>query len=425
MTLAFLASRKGYLKVMGCLIQAALDRGHRVVLLRDPGQEKPGEKTTPADFEWWPRAELADYPWGAPLLPVLEAQGIRDLVGPSLYLVLKGMKRLEEVPDLKRRGIRFYSVDYGFETATSDPEGYRVIDVTFYQSEFQRSKVHWQEPRFKDWDGDFAVLRREKVDLESRSYVSGSTMLDQRALVRDPAAVRRNYKIAADRPVVLFMSMKIDVERQTLLGDRRLLWGWGPAPARAAMALAVGRARLVREIMAGNPYRGLADAVHAFCRRSGAALVVKSREKNRDPGFIRDMADVLVERDDEVFPYSSIQLMAIADLCIHFQSGAVLEAASCGVPSLSVKVPPPFPRDNPAFEELWDAKPRSFQNWEGIVWSADLHGAARLLADRKLHDFAVQPEARRDYVERYVGFGDTRSSERVLDVIERQAAREG
>jgi hypothetical protein len=191
------------------------------------------------------------------------------------------------------------------------------------------------------------------------------------------------------------------------------------------MARAVGRARLVPEIMAGNPHRDLAKAVQGFCRRNRAVLVVKSREKNRDPRFIWRMADVLVKSDDEVFPYSSIQLMAIADLCIHFQSGAVLEAAFCGVPSLSVKVPPPFPRDNPAFEELWDAKPHSFQNWEGIVWSADLHAAAALLARRTLDNFAVQPAARRDYIERYIGFGDTRSSERVLEVIERRAARAG
>ena len=37
MRIAFLASRKGYLKVMGALIQAAIDRGHEAILLSDPG----------------------------------------------------------------------------------------------------------------------------------------------------------------------------------------------------------------------------------------------------------------------------------------------------------------------------------------------------------------------------------------------------
>lgn len=433
MTLAFLASRKGYLKVMGSLIQAALDRGHRVVLLRDPRQEKPGEATTASDFQWWPRAELVDYPWGAPLLPVLEAHGIRDLVGPSLYLLLKGMERLEEVPDLKRRGIRLYSVDYGFETATSDPEGYRVIDVTFYQSEFQRSKVHWQEPHFRGWKGDFAVLRREKVDLESRSYVSGSTMLDQRALI-DPAAVRSKHRLPADRPVVLFMSLKMAVPEPW----RAIVWG-SSLRASVKALITAGRERpaatlrLVPKIargfcdrlLRGNGYRRLLEAVQHFCEANGAQLVIKSREKNEDPSFLRDFTPYVIKRDDGVFPYDSIELMAISDLCIHFQSGAVLEAASSGVPSLSIKVPLPFDRDNPAYKELWDAEPHSFQNWDGVVWSADLRRAAALLAERKLGDLAVQAEARRDYVERYVGFDDTNSSERVLEVIERRAAHAG
>ena len=46
MRIAFLASRKGYLKVMGSLIQAAIERGHEALLLTDPGERKPGEATT-------------------------------------------------------------------------------------------------------------------------------------------------------------------------------------------------------------------------------------------------------------------------------------------------------------------------------------------------------------------------------------------
>jgi len=432
MTLAFLASRKGYLKVMGSLIQAALDRGHRVVLLRDPGQDKPGEATTASDFQWWPRAELVDYPWGAPLLPVLEAHGITDLVGPSLYLVLKGMKRLKEVPDLKRRGIRLYSVDYGFETATSDPEGYRVIDVTFYQSEFQRSDVHWREPRFKEWDGDFRVLRREKVNLKSHSEVSGSTMLDQRVLI-DPAAVRSKHGLPGDRPVVLFMSLKMAVPEPW----RAVVWGDSLRVAARAVVASVRKRPLATlrlvprmagglgdRLQNGNGYRRLLASVQHFCDVNGAVLVIKSREKNQDPPFLRDFTRYVIDKDDGVFPYDSLELMAISNLCIHFQSGAVLEAAFCGVPSLSIRVPLPFGRDNPAYKELWDAEPHSFQNWDGVVWSTDPRGAVALLAERKLGDFAVQPGARRDYVVRYVGFDDTRSSERVLDVIGR-AAREG
>lgn len=416
MIIAFLASRKGYLKVMGSLIQAALDRGHRVVLLADPAQRKPGEATTEEDFRAWPGATVTSYPWGAELGPVLAAHRVGALVGPSLHWVLASMGRLPEAEGIARGGVRLYSVDYVFETVTSDPAGYRLIDVTFYQSAFQR-ELHWRQPRYRDWAADFGALRSE-LDLERRSAVCGSTMLDQRALLGDRAALRRQWGLPVEGPVVLFMSLKMDAGE----GDRRYRWGGAPSLARAALALGRGRPALARDALRANPYRALAQAVRAFCRRHRASLVVKSREKNRDPGFVRGMADRLVERDDQVYPYTSIQLMALSDLCIHFQSGAVMEAAFCGVPSLSVKIPPPYDRDLPAYQETWGARPGSMQNWPGVVRSAGLEEAPAVLAGWKREDWTMEAAARRAYVERYVGFDDTASSGRVLDVIERTGA---
>ena len=74
MTLAFLVYRKGTFKVIGCLIQVALDRGHRVVLLRDPGLGKRGEEVTDADLAAWPGARVAEHSGREPLLSALRAQ---------------------------------------------------------------------------------------------------------------------------------------------------------------------------------------------------------------------------------------------------------------------------------------------------------------------------------------------------------------
>jgi hypothetical protein len=412
--IAFLAGRKGYLKVMGSLIQAAVDRRHPVVLLRDPTERKPGEATTDADLRPWPGARVVVHRRGEPLLPVLRGEGVQALVGPSLYHALQGTS--SELPQMRGSGVRLYSVDYAFETLTSDPDAYRVLDRTFYMSEFQR-RLHWDVLRDR-----FARVARE-VSLEARSAVSGSTMLDQLALVNDRAAVRRKYGLPADRPVVLFMSLKMDV------GDgprrdrhRKYVWGSGSVLTGIAKATAYAQFDLIPDIWRGNDYRALAESVRDFCRRNGAALVVKSRAKNRDPGFLRGLADVFVERDEDVFPYASMELMAVADLCVHFQSGAVLEAAFCGVPSLSVKVMPPYdPAELPGYQETWGGAPGSLQNFAGIVWSTDPKGARPLLEGRALGDFKVDPEARHAYVEKYLGYDDTRSSQRVLDAIEQDA----
>ena len=409
MRIAFVASRKGYLKVMGSLIQAAVDRGHEALLVVDPGERKVGEAVTAGDLGRWPRARVLVHHRGAPLGPLLIGAGATALVGPSLPVVLASMGLEAEIPAMRTGGVRLYSIDYILDALNGRPEAYRVIDRTFYTSEYER-RLHWTilAERFEPV--------RQDVDVVARSAVCGSPMLDQLELV-DRAAVRRRLGVAPDRPIVLFMSLKMAVPEPW----RRHVWGGGPMLARTVLAIARGHARLVPEIWRGNGYRALIEAVRGFCRRNGAFLVVKSRAKNHDPRFLSKVADVFVERDDDVFPYTSIQLMAVADLCIHFQSGAVLEAAMAGVPSISVTVPQSHLHDYPAFPEVFGTSPGCLQNFPGIVWSTPHDRARELLGGRALADFRPDPAARRVYVERYLGFDDRQSSRRVLDVIEADA----
>jgi hypothetical protein len=311
-----------------------------------------------------------------------------------------------EAPALRAAGIRLYSVDYVFDTVASAPEGYRVVDVTCYMSEHQR-QVHWRVQREA-----FAAIGSE-AELRRRSAVVGSTMLDQFALV-DRAAVRRKYGLAPDRPVVLLMSLKMAVPEPL----RRLAWAGGWRGWRAAKALATGHRALVPAILRGNGYLALAEALRGFSRRAGASFVVKSRAKNADPRFLTRRADLFIERDEDVFPYTSIELVAIADLCVHFQSGAVLEAALAGVPSLSIRVPQTHLEGYASFQEVFGAKPGSMQNFPGLVWSMDAAEATRRLATAALADFQVDGAARRRYIETFLGFDDAQSSGRLLDVIE-------
>ncbi len=406
MTLGFLVLRKGFLKVIGATIQAALERGHEAVLIWDPVEPKPGEAVTEADLSAWPRATRLRWARRQPLLPLLQAATIEALIAPSLHYVLKASVRDEGIAEIRRAGIGLYSVDYVFETVTSAPEGYRVIDITFYMSEFQRELHH------RLFAAEFAGLGSE-IELASRSVISGSTMLDQLAVVDRPA-IRKRYGIGPDQPVVLFMSLKMAVPDTW----RQLLWGPGARGWRALKALATGHGRWVPEILRGNGYAALGAALAGFCKRTGAALVVKSREKNADPRFLRRIADVFLY-DEAVYPYTSIELMSIADLCVHFQSGAVLEAAFVGVPSLSIAVSQEHLRQYSSFNEVYGGRPGSLQNFPGVVWRADPTGAIDRLRGASLGDFRIDADAHRRYVDKFLGFADTGSSVRVLTAIER------
>jgi len=103
--IAFLASRKGYLKVMGSLIQAAIERGHEALLLTDPGERKPGEATTPEDLAHWPRARVLPIQRGASLVAPLTGARAEALVGPSLHFVLASMGPEGDISAMRAAGV--------------------------------------------------------------------------------------------------------------------------------------------------------------------------------------------------------------------------------------------------------------------------------------------------------------------------------
>jgi len=393
---------------MGSLIQVAVKDGHPVLLLWDRSERKPGEAVVEDDFRPWRHAvRIVSHERGTPLVPVLTAHAVDVVIGPTLYLWIRTAHMEADVAAARRAGIRFCSIDYAFETVNLAAESYRIVDITFYMSDFQR-ELHWRLMR-----DDFDALQ---ADLATRSAVCGSSMLDQLAEV-DRQAVRRRYGLPATTPLVLLMSLKMAVPDPW----RRFVWGGGPAWWRALGARVSGHGEFVPEILSGNGYAALMSSLKRFCGRTGAVLVVKSREKNRDPRFVRRAADLFVPHDADVFPYTSMQLMAIADLCIHFQSGAVFEAAFTGVPSVSIKVAQSHIAATPGFESFYGGAVGSPQNFPGVVWPVEHDGVTTFFESKSLGDFVIDASARRDYVEKFLGFDDTVSSRRILDVIRRES----
>ena len=70
-------------------------------------------------------------------------------------------------------------------------------------------------------------------------------------------------------------------------------------------------------------------------------------------------------------------------------------------------------------DEIFGGREGTLQNFAGVVWGVGYAEAPGRLRGRTLADFKIDPEARRRYLERFVGGDDGRSSHRVLDVIER------
>lgn len=165
-------------------------------------------------------------------------------------------------------------------------------------------------------------------------------------------------------------------------------------------------------------YRHLVRALRRCADRLDAEFVVKTRVKHHDPWWLAGSADRVVT-DTALWPYSAAEVIRAAAYVVHFQSGAALEAAFAGVPQLSVRLPHPHLRQYPGHHEQYVASP-GMQDWPGVVPAIGWETAVGYLDDLAALP-RVDAAARAAYVERFLGFDDSRTSARILDLVERGA----
>jgi len=163
-------------------------------------------------------------------------------------------------------------------------------------------------------------------------------------------------------------------------------------------------------------YVALVHALQRYCRAMGWDLVIKTREKNRDPWWLAGLADrVVLDRD--LWPYTSVRWVRHAALVVHFQSGAALEAAVAGVPQVSVHLPHPHLAHYPAHREVYWSSP-GMQDWPGVVLGLGWETAIGVIDE--INPWRVNDAERATYVAKFLGFDDGRTASRILDLVEGQ-----
>ena len=353
MILAFPMWRKGFAKPCGSVIDEALRRKHTVHLWW-ADVDKPGERVDVRDLDrLWPRAALCEN------RPRCDA-----IIGDPSVGEMPGLPAAPK-----------YALDFVWEQRMRKP----MPGVTrCWATEDQLETFGGVET----WASEFGRIRK----IRDRDPVIGMTALDALPLV-DPAAVRAKYNLG-DRPILLLFALKFGGVNHLW---RQTTYRWWH-------------------------YMKLLRAIRAYCDRHGYALVVKTREKNHDPAFVRDLADRVIG-DESLWPYTSAELVRVAALAIHFQSGAVFECAAARVPQLSIAMPQPHLAHLGGHDVFFSTAPRSLQHWPGVVQSVGWQDAAYLFAHGRVWDTTIGYE-RMAYADRFVGPLDGKSAVRVLDMIE-------
>ena len=400
MKLALLILRKNYYRLLGPVVEEALRRGHAVQCWHDWTGPRRGGKAY-------------EFPDTAPTFRA----------GSATVL---GYSSREELAERWRRDppdavVSIDPPDSDLRAATKAPWLWLqcAADILFQAA----------PPGLLDADAVGVYSRHWRMlieqrfagsgigpELEKKGIVVGAPELDTVHTI-DPDEVRRRLDLPAGRPIVLYLPFPLRSNiptpwlRHVHTPATRIEQGMRTIVAR--------RWEYWPHVVKGWNDRGLVDAARAFCDRHGALLVMKSRHKDPFPRYALSVADRTFY-DLSHHPPTILELLSVASLCVHFYSTAVMEAVYAGVPSLCLA--PRAEELGPAsygFDFVHNGDEGGLYNAPGVAYWRPLVSAFEGLREWTLDDFPVVPEARRRYVERFLGFDDGRSGARLLDALER------
>lgn len=367
MRLVFQGWRRGHYKVTGSVIDESFRRGHEVLLMHGKAG-KPGEDVTcEALAARWPQA--------------LIVSGVGHHL-PAATAILGDPSVGDACSFPACPNVPVYALDFVWEQRmrSAIPGVTRCWATEYHRARFGRSATMVSACNPGTW------VRRGDVDPDTADGpVTGMTALDALPLV-DPETVRKKYGL--DRPAVLLFSLKLGVPH---------LWR--------------------KTVFRHWHYPAILHAIRDYCDNTGRLLVVKTRQKNHDPNLVHRLADRVIG-DESLWPYTSAELLRVADLAIHFQSGAVFEAVAAGVPQLSIRIPQPHLVHFPGHDLFFGHAPSTVQAWPHVVWSLDYRDVAGYLGTFVTSPTVDEMERQR-YAERYIGPLDGKSASRVLDMVER------
>ena len=395
----FVVERKNYYRVMGPVVDAALRRGYAVECWHDWAQPRWGTKAS--EFPDWTPA----FRHGAPT--VTPYQGAADLRARLVAAPPDAVIALAPPPGPVPA--RWIGLQYMTNLVSSfGPAGFAACDAVAGYSPF------WLDQAL-DYLRAAGSLGGERAagDMSARFVPVGVPEMDVVDAI-DPAEARERLGLPADRPVVLYLPYPVKSNPPTFW--LRHVYGPSSRLHRALAVAATGRRRYWSAVRKDEHDRRLVAEVRAFCDANDAVLVVKSRQKDPVPRHTARMAD-RVFYDPSHFPPTILELMSAAALCVHFWSSAAYEAVFMGVPSLCIAPDADDMGLSPLWtRELFHGRPGGTYNIPGASYCLPLPEACESLGARSLKDFPLDPLAREAFVRTFMGFDDTRSSERVLDL---------
>lgn len=419
-TLVFLIDRAAVIKFYGPVIEAALTRNWQVEFW----QGRLGEKIDPyLDPE---KVDPGGFVGGACTVRTFTGrEGLRDMCRQHKPDAIFSMWAKSKVLSGNEFDGLFVTLPTGIDNF-----------VNHTPQEIASSDLHCLfSPFWLDWAAQYyeaigqATVPAFKEMLRDRIAFTGLPQVDVFNGRLNPQEIKARWRIESDRPVVLLLPTPL----QGVVGAWTRFFS---APTRLGQSIELLRGAINGELSAavrhaswvarGFNNRRLMRAISDFCKRNGAYLIVKGRQKDPAPDYLTAIADKVLY-DDSYWPATIHEALSIADLCIHFYSTATLEAAAAGVYALCLHRPshPEGPQmSQPVCHRLWrQNKLGSAFNFDGVNALWDIPQAIRQLSNTDISSLVIDEPSRQNFIRHYLGYADGRACHRVLDAVEQRMRR--
>ncbi len=176
--------------------------------------------------------------------------------------------------------------------------------------------------------------------------------------------------------------------------------------------------------------RGIDDvavtkAIRTFCDRNKALLVVKGRRKNPIAAHLKKMADY-VFFDEGYYPFTTLELLFIADLSIGFWTMAIMESIIVQTPSICL-VPERgslWPECEDFGADDFSSKAGSFFNFDGVVYNQSVKDIISNFGEQSFEDYRLDSRKKDEFVKKFFGYSDYQACERIYkDLCQRLGVR--
>jgi len=411
--IAFLIERKNYYRLLGPLVDRALQDGWKVECWHDYGQSRRGVKS----YEFPDIEATPSFVHGRPQYVTYQcARELGQLLGktaPEIVIALRTPLATLGV-GLSNSRTRWVTTMHSWDFfEINGPQGILSSDLSTVYSDYWCTKgiEYFRKKVLTDFDEE---------RLKAKMISVGFPEMDQTSLIARED-VRRRWNIPQDKPVVVLLPYPTGSNPASFWS--RKIYSEPSGLKQALNMVMQHRFEYLPNVLGGWSDASVVKAICRFCDRNKAHLIVKSRLKDPIPTYTHQTADLCLY-DESYYPATILEALSIADLCIGFYSGAVVEAAYLGVPSLCITfsledlLGPDLSKASLGDLMLSRDEGGIFQ-FQGVSWTMTIPEVIENLPEMSFDDFRMNLISRSRYVEKFLSFDDGQSSERVLCAIRR------